>query len=69
MRNVQGVCDVLVIDDPALIKAQQSPSGKPFLRLTFDYGFVVDISTNLAEMIGGVGAGVRKREEDKRGSN
>lgn len=44
-----------------------SPLGKSYLRATFptETGDVtVCISTNLAEMIGGAGAGLRKRRED-----
>jgi hypothetical protein len=64
--NVQGVCQVNAIDDEYTIRRLRSPGGKPFLRLTFEDGVVLDITTNLAEMIGGIGAGLRQREEDKR---
>jgi hypothetical protein len=42
-------------------------SGKPYLRLTFGHGQdaqQVQITTNIAEMIGGAGIGARKRWED-----
>jgi hypothetical protein len=60
-----GAAGVDVIDDPAEIAAQQSPQGKPFLRITLGEE-TFDITTNLAEMIGGVAAGVRKRWEERR---
>jgi hypothetical protein len=63
--TVHGVCDVEIIDDPRITEIV-SPHGKPFLRLRFNNNVVLDITTNLAEMIGGAGAGLRLREEDKR---
>lgn len=41
-------------------------TGKPYLRLEFPDGVVVQITTNLAEMIGGAGAGARQRFEDQK---
>lgn len=64
MPHVQAVCDVLVIENPEELAL--SPAGKPFLRLSFPNGIKVDITTNLAEMIGGCGAGLRLRLEDQR---
>lgn len=58
---VQGRAKLEIIDDPNEIMKNESPAFKPFLRITFDNGFTVDISTNIAEMIGGAGAGIRKR--------
>lgn len=58
---VHGQADLLIVDDPAEIAANQSPAGKPFLRVTFPGLPPIDITTNLAEMIGGVGAGCCKR--------
>lgn len=66
--TVHAICDVLVVSDLQIIENEQSPAGKPFLRLTFEDGTKIDISTNLAEMIGGVGTGLRKRGEDRRAS-
>lgn len=63
---VQTLCDVLIIDDPRLIQLEDSPLGKPYLRLKFEDGTRINITTNLAEMIGGVGAGLRKRLEDQK---
>lgn len=64
--TVHGHAVLLLIDDPAEIaKAADPPKGKPFLHLTFDDGTTVAITTNLAEMIGGAGAGLRKRWEDR----
>ena len=62
---VQSFVDMKVIDDPNEVMENNSPLGKPFLRLTFPNGTTVDISTNIAEMIGGAGAGLRKRWEDQ----
>lgn len=52
-----------LIDDEVEIRKVGSPLGKPFLRMTFG-DQTVDITTNLAEMIGGAGSGLRKRHED-----
>ena len=55
--KIHGNCQITIKDnDPA--------TGKQFLCLTFDDGVQVNITTNIAEMIGGAGAGVRKRRED-----
>lgn len=62
--SVEGHINVSVVDDPDEIRRCNSPKGKPFLRLTFADGTVKDITTNLAEMLGGAGAGTRKRYED-----
>lgn len=60
--TVQTLCEVLVVADPEARKG--SPDNKSFLRLTFENGVTVDITTNLGEMIGGASIGVRKRRED-----
>ena len=39
---------------------------KPYLEIDFN-GVTVNISTNLAEMIGGLGKGARLRHEDLKG--
>ena len=39
---------------------------KPYLEIDFN-GVTINISTNLAEMIGGVGKGARLRHEDLKG--
>lgn len=59
--TVQGIARIEVIDDPGEIAVSGSPDGKPFLRVGFADGVTVDITTNLAEMIGGCGAGLRQR--------
>jgi hypothetical protein len=64
MKKVIGNCVIKPIYDDVEITRAESPLGKPFLRLEFPGGVSIPISTNLAEMIGGVGAGVRKRWED-----
>jgi hypothetical protein len=58
---VQGHAQINIVDDPTEIREHGSPKNKPFLRVRFDDGTVVNITTNLAEMIGGCGAGVRQR--------
>lgn len=63
--GVIGVVDLKLIDDPAEIERCQSPKGKPFIRLTTPDGVSIDITTNIAEMIGGAGSGLRKRWEDR----
>lgn len=62
---VQGMCDLSVVTDLAEIKKQNSALDKPFLRLAFPNGITIDISTNLAEMIGGIGKGARERHSSK----
>jgi hypothetical protein len=54
--NVEQVWDAL--------ERRRSPSGSPFLRVTFDNGTVLDMTTNLAEMLGEAGARTRQRYED-----
>jgi hypothetical protein len=58
---LNGVADVRVIEDKAEIKRLQSPKEKAFLRVTFMDGTQVDMSLNLAEMIGGISKGVQLR--------
>ena len=62
--QVQGVCQVDVVDDPIEIQLYNVDVGKPFLRLTFPNGQKLNISFNLAEMLGGIGSGARLRYED-----
>jgi hypothetical protein len=61
--TVHGQVQVNTVDDPAEAVLAGSPLGKPFLRLEFPDGVVVNITTNLAEMIGGCGSGLRQRHE------
>lgn len=63
--TVQRIAVVDVVDDPDEIRRCGSPLGKPFLRIRFQNHVVVEMSTNLAEMIGGAGAGLRKRGEPR----
>jgi len=58
---VHGRAQLLIVDDPAEIAVNESPAGKPFLRVTFPGLDPIDITTNIAEMIGGAGAGCRQR--------
>lgn len=63
-----GAARVVCIDDPKEIANHGSPHGKSFLRVTFEdpvtgARVTVNLSTNLAEMIGGAGAGLRQRRE------
>jgi hypothetical protein len=67
MKTVNGLAEVAMIESPEGIAKAESPLGKPFLRVKFENGLVVDMTTNLAEMLGGLGAGLRKRHEDKTG--
>lgn len=60
-QRFNGMADVKIIDDKKEIEAVGSLAGKPFLRVTFEDGTVVDMSFTLAEMIGGVGAGANQR--------
>ena len=54
---IHGNCNVKVMEnDP--------DTGKPYLRLEFPGGTTIEITTNLAEMIGGCGKGARERYED-----
>ena len=54
---IHGNCNVKFMEnDPH--------TGKPYLRLEFPDGMTIEITTNLAEMIGGCGKGARERYED-----
>jgi hypothetical protein len=59
--TVQGTVKVEVVDDPAEIAVGHSPLGKPFIRLTAPDGTTIDLTLNLAEMIGGIGRGANQR--------
>lgn len=59
--TVQARAELRIIDDRAEIIKGQSPKGKPFIRLMFPDGTTVDITANLAQMIGGAGAGMSSR--------
>lgn len=61
MTKFNGMADVKIVDDRKEIEAVGSLAGKPFLRVTFEDGQVVNMSFTLAEMIGGVGAGANQR--------
>ena len=61
-RIVNGYAKLNLIDDPK--ECERSPKRKPFIRAEFEDGTVVEMTTNIAEMIGGAGAGLRKRWED-----
>ena len=62
--HVIGNVTIKVVASPEAIASSDSPKGKSFLLLQFPDGREYAITTNLAEMIGGAGAGVRKRRED-----
>lgn len=64
MTTVIANCQIDVVDDEVKIREANSPLGKSFLQLTFPSGEVLCITTNLAEMIGGAGKGLRLRRED-----
>jgi hypothetical protein len=62
MEDIYGIVTLNIVHgDPH--------TGKPFLRLTFPDGVVINITTNIAEMIGGAGAGARLRYEDQQRAN
>jgi hypothetical protein len=58
---VNGMADVRVIDDTKSIQAAESPAGKAFLRIKFEDGKQVDMTLNLAQMIGGAARGASQR--------
>lgn len=62
-HRVHGHCNVRISD--IAIDAVDENTGKPYIILEFPGGETVAITTNLAEMIGGVGAGTRERWEAK----
>ena len=55
---------IQLVDDPAAIAAAGSPHGKPFLRLIAPDGTALEVTTNIAEMIGGAAKGLRERYEE-----
>lgn len=61
MSKFNGIADVKIIDDPKEIENVGALAGKAFLRVTFESGECVNMSLNLAEMIGGIGAGANQR--------
>lgn len=63
MRHVHGHVDLKLIDDPAEIAKSDSPLGKSFIIITAG-DVEIAVTTNIAEMIGGAGSGLRKRRED-----
>lgn len=67
VEHVHSHVSTVVVADPAEIARSDSPLAKSYLRITFTMldGSTVThaISSNLAEMIGGLGAGVRGRRE------
>ena len=59
---VTGAAQVDIIDDPLEIARVRSPAGKPFLRVRLlDAKITVDLTLNLAEMIGGAARGAQIR--------
>lgn len=62
--KVHGQVEINIVDDEDVCK-KLSPKGKPFIKMTFPDGSIQCITTNVAEMIGGIGAGTRKRWEDR----
>lgn len=67
--TVHAVATVDIVDSPQEIAKAQPPKFKPFLRVTLEGLPPFDITTNLAEMIGGAGTGLRKRYEAKLGKS
>jgi hypothetical protein len=55
---VNGVADVNVITPKT---PSESPGGKAFLRVKFEDGSTVDMTLNLAQMIGGAAKGTAQR--------
>lgn len=64
---VIGVASITAIDSPEAIEKAGSPAGKPFLRVQFHGGPTVDLTCNLAEMLGGAAKGTRERYEAAHG--
>jgi hypothetical protein len=68
-EHVHGTATIRIIDDPETIATiSDAPFGKPYLRLTIGETTVA-VTTNLAEMIGQTGAGVRERHAKVRGGS
>lgn len=59
MVNVHGVASVRIVD---------GADGKPYIEIEIE-DITINITTNLAEMIGGLGKGARLRYEDLRGKS
>jgi hypothetical protein len=60
--TVNTMLDIKIIEDPAEIAAGGSPLGKAFMRITSEDGkTTMDITLNLAGMMGGIAEGTAKR--------
>lgn len=64
MIKVNSTVDLRLVKEPDEIANSDSPKGKPFIVITFPDGTKQAITTNIAEMIGGAGAGMRKAREE-----
>lgn len=63
MANVNIIVTIRAITDRDEIRRCGSPMDKPFLRIEAGDGTVLDITTNVAEMIGAAGLGTREAFE------
>jgi len=61
MTKFNGMANIEIIDDAKEIQRVGSLANKPFLRVRFESGEIIDMSMTLAEMIGGVGSGANQR--------
>lgn len=61
--NVALSVVIEVVSDKAEIAKSNSPLAKPYLVIRFPDGSKQALTTNVAEMIGGAGKGVRERRE------
>ncbi len=68
-EQVHGMLEMIVVDDREEIAKAEfygkgQPPTKPYLRLVLPGGQSIAITTNIAEMIGGAGKGLRERWEE-----
>ena len=62
MRPIETAVNILIIENPSIIKEVKSPADKAFIRITsLDGKVTMDLTLNVCGMIGGMAEGTAKR--------